>query len=162
VGTPEVRPVRPDEYDDVAELTAGVYLREGYGSREYEPRLRDVAGRDASAHVLVAALDNRIVGAVTVATRGGEWAEASGPGDAVIRMLVVDPSIRGSGTGEALVQACVNCARADGCTQIKLSTEPTMTVAHRLYERVGFVRAPEDDWEPVPGVVLLGYRLELS
>ena len=34
-----------------------------------------------------------------------------------------------------------------------------MTVAHRVYERLGFVRAPERDWEPVPGVHLIAYHL---
>ena len=33
-----------------------------------------------------------------------------------------------------------------------------MTSAHRVYERLGFVRAPEDDWSPEPGVTLLAYR----
>ena len=161
MGTPEIRAVRQDEYDAVGELTARVYLDEGYGSPEYEARLRDVAGRDASAHVLVAALDDRIVGAVTLAPYGSDWAEAAEPGDAVIRMRGVHPEARGSGTGEALVRACLDLARAEGCTRIKLSTEPTMTVAHRLYERLGFVRTPADDWEPVPGVTLLGYRMQL-
>ena len=161
MGTPEIRAVRQDEYDAVGELTARVYLDEGYGSPEYEGRLRDVAGRDASAHVLVAALDDRIVGAVTLAPYGSDWAEAAEPGDAVIRMLGVHPEARGSGTGEALVRACLDLAHAEGCTRIKLSTETTMTVAHRLYERLGFVRTPADDWEPVPGVTLLGYRMQL-
>ncbi|MDT7538226.1 MAG: hypothetical protein QOI82_1811 [Actinomycetota bacterium] len=160
--TPPIRAVRPEEYDDVAELTARVYLDEGYGSPQYEPRLRDVAGRDASAHVLVAVLDGRVIGAVTLAPYGSEWAEAAEPGDAVIRMLAVHPDVRSAGAGEALVRACIDRARAENCTSIKLSTEPTMTAAHRLYERVGFVRTPADDWEPVPGVTLLGYRLELS
>jgi ribosomal protein S18 acetylase RimI-like enzyme len=161
VGTPHIRVVRTKDYDEVAELTARVYLDEGYGSPEYEPRLRDVAGRDASADVLVAVLDSRVVGAVTLAPYGSEWAEAAEPRDAVIRMLAVHPDVRGAGTGEALVRACIDVARAKGCARIKLSTEPTMTAAHRLYERVGFVRTPADDWEPVPGVTLLGYRLEL-
>lgn len=162
MGTPQIRAVRPEEYDDVAELTARVYLNEGYGSPEYEPRLRDVAGRDASAHVLVAVLDERVVGAVTLASYGSEWAEAAQPDEAVIRMLAVDPDVRGAGTGEALVRACVELAGQDGCGLIRLSTEPAMTVAHRLYERLGFVRTPTDDWEPVPGLRLLGYRLRLS
>ncbi|MDX6198426.1 MAG: hypothetical protein QOJ79_1577 [Actinomycetota bacterium] len=161
MGTPQIRAVRPEEYDAVGELTARVYLDEGYGSPAYEPRLRDVAGRDAAAHVLVAALDRRVVGAVTLAPHGSEWAEAAEPGDAVIRMLAVHPDVRGAGTGEALVRACLDLARALGCARIRLSTEPTMTVAHRLYERIGFVRTPTDDWEPVPGVILLGYRLNL-
>jgi ribosomal protein S18 acetylase RimI-like enzyme len=162
VGTPQIRAVRPEEYDEVAELTARVYLDEGYGSPEYEPRLRDVAGRDASGHVLVAVLDGRVVGAVTLAPYGSDWAEAAVPGEAVIRMLAVHPDVRGAGTGEALVRACVELARESGYVRILLSTEPTMTVAHRLYDRIGFVRTPSDDWEPVPGVTLLGYRLELS
>jgi len=162
VGRSQIRAVRPKEYDDVAELTARVYLTEGYGSPEYEPQLRDVAGRHAAAHVLVAVLDRRIVGTVTIATRGGGWAERAEAGEAVIRMLAVDPGVRGAGTGESLVRACVQHARKDGCRRVRLYTEPTMTVAHRLYERVGFVRTPADDWDPVPDVKLLGYRLELA
>jgi hypothetical protein len=37
-----------------------------------------------------------------------------------------------------------------------------MAAAHRLYARLGFVRVPERDWEPVPGVQLLGFRLDLE
>jgi ribosomal protein S18 acetylase RimI-like enzyme len=162
VGTPQIRAIRSVEYDAVGDLTARVYLSEGYGSPEYEPRLRDVAGRDASAHVLVAILDGRVVGAVTLAPYGSDWAEAAQPGETVIRMLAVDPDVRGAGTGEALVRACVDLARTEGSTLIRLSTEPSMTIAHRLYERIGFIRTPSDDWEPVPGVTLLGYRLDLQ
>jgi hypothetical protein len=38
------------------------------------------------------------------------------------------------------------------------STEP----AHRLYQRLGFVRCPERDWSPLPGVELVVYRLDLA
>ena len=37
-----------------------------------------------------------------------------------------------------------------------------MRTAHRLYERAGFVRLPERDWSPVPGVNLLVYGLRLA
>lgn len=162
MGTPTIRPIAPSEYDAVADLTAGTYRTEGYGSPHYVPALRDVASRDATADVLVADLDGRVVGAVTVVTRGGPWSEKAGPGEAEIRMLVVDPSARGIGTGEALVRACTDRARDASCTAVRLSTETTMTTAHRLYERLGFVRTPERDWEPVPGITLLTYVLELS
>jgi hypothetical protein len=42
-----------------------------------------------------------------------------------------------------------------------LSTDPLMTTAHRLYERLGFTRLPERDWSPVPGAELLVYALDL-
>jgi ribosomal protein S18 acetylase RimI-like enzyme len=156
-----VRPVRPEEHDAVAELTAQVYVGEGFSNPEYEPALRSVASRVASATVLVASLGADLVGAVTVASRGGEWAEQSAPGEAVIRMLVVSPSARGQGVGEALVRACLEQARADGCTLVRLSSQPDMQAAHRLYARLGFARTPSYDWSPIAGVDLLTYALPL-
>jgi ribosomal protein S18 acetylase RimI-like enzyme len=156
-----VRPVLPEEHLAVAELTAAVYVGEGYSSPEYEPALRDVASRVASATVLVATLGPDLVGAVTVATRLGEWAEQAAPGEAVIRMLAVAPAARGAGAGEALVRACLDAARADGCTLVRLSSQTNMDAAHRLYERLGFVRTPSYDWSPVPGLVLQTFALPL-
>jgi hypothetical protein len=37
-----------------------------------------------------------------------------------------------------------------------------MTTAQRIYERLGFVRTPERDWSPVPGIDLLTYALPLE
>ncbi len=152
----------------MAELTAGVYRGEGYSSADYEPALRDVASRVRSATVLVAvdadatASGAGPLGAVTVATRGGEWAEQSTTGEAVIRMLVVAAPGRGRGVGEALVRACLDRARADGCHLVRLSSQHEMTAAHRLYERLGFQRTPARDWSPVPGLELITYLLPLA
>lgn len=159
MGTLTIRRVRPGEYEAVADLTVAVYRHGGFGGVHYEPALRDVASRDATAQVLVAVLGDRVVGAVTVALGGGPWAERSAPGEAEIRMLAVHPDARGAGIGESLVRACIDAARAHAAGVLRLSTEPEMTSAHRLYERLGFVRTPAYDWEPVPGVVLLGYEL---
>ena len=156
-----VRRSRPDDHAAVADLTASVYRGEGFSSADYEPALRDVASRAASATVLVAEVDGRLVGAVTVATSGGEWAEQSVPGEAVVRMLVVAADARGSGAGTALVLACLDVAREDGCTLVRLSSQEDMTAAHRLYERLGFVRTPSFDWSPVPGLFLRTYALPL-
>jgi ribosomal protein S18 acetylase RimI-like enzyme len=156
-----VSEIRPDQYDAVAELTAAVYRGEGFSSADDEPALRDVASRARSAAVLVAELDGRVVGAVTVATRGGEWAEQAVLGEAVVRMLVVTPEVRGSGTGQELMRACLQAARADDCTVVRLSSQEDMTAAHRLYERLGFVRTPSRDWSPVPGLQLRTYALPL-
>ena len=111
--------------------------------------------------MLVGEVDGRLVGAVTVATRGGEWAEQSVAGEAVIRMLVVGADARGDGAGEALVRACLEVAREDGCALVRLSSQEDMTAAHRLYERLGFVRTPSFDWSPVPGLFLRTYALPL-
>lgn len=42
-----------------------------------------------------------------------------------------------------------------------LSTRPTMTSAQRLYERLGFARAPERDWSKASSAQIV-YTLELA
>ncbi len=158
----EVRAALPSEYAAVGELTATTYRAEGYGSDDYAPTLRDVATRVGQATVLVATLDGRLVGAVAVATAGGAFAEQAGPGEAVIRMLVTAPEARGHGAGTALVLACLDAAREAGCSVVRLSTEPGMASAHRIYERLGFTRTPELDWWPEPDLMLLTYALPLA
>jgi hypothetical protein len=37
-----------------------------------------------------------------------------------------------------------------------------MRAAMRLYERLGFVAAPELDFHPAPGLTVKGYRLSLA
>ncbi|MEO6206035.1 MAG: GNAT family N-acetyltransferase [Mycobacteriales bacterium] len=159
--TVTIRRVRPGEYDVVADLTAQVYRGEGYGSDDYEPVLRDVAGRDRDAVVLVAVDEDQILGAVAIAV-SGPWAERAEPDEAEIRMLAVDPGARGQGVGTSLVVACLERARAAGCLRMRLSTEPTMAAAHRIYDRLGFTRTPERDWYPAPDIPLLTYVLALE
>jgi hypothetical protein len=43
-----------------------------------------------------------------------------------------------------------------------ISTEQEMVVAHRMYEQMGFVRSPERDWAPRPGIHLLTYRYDVA
>jgi ribosomal protein S18 acetylase RimI-like enzyme len=49
--------------------------------------------------------------------------------------------------------------RRDGVT---LHTTDLMQAAVRLYERLGFERAHDLDFEPAPGIIAKGYRLDLS
>ncbi|KUM70948.1 GNAT family N-acetyltransferase [Streptomyces curacoi] len=164
-----IRQVEPDEYEALGEITAQAYLQDGlldFGeSDEYLGELKDVAKRAAAAEVLVAVHSGRVVGGVTFVPSGGPMADIAGPGEAEIRMLAVSREARGRGAGEALVRACVERARAtDGCVRIVLSSQRTMHSAHRIYERLGFVRTPERDWNPIPhlsDITLLTYELTL-
>jgi hypothetical protein len=36
-----------------------------------------------------------------------------------------------------------------------------MLAAHAVYRRLGFVREPERDWSPIPGVDLVAFALDL-
>ncbi|MEU9447926.1 GNAT family N-acetyltransferase [Streptomyces sp. NPDC048277] len=164
-----IRRAEPGEYEALGELTAQAYLRDGlldFGESDaYLGELRDVAKRAAAAEVLVAVAAGRLLGGVTFVGRPGPMADIAAPGEAEMRMLAVAGAARGRGAGESLVRACVDRARAtDGCVRIVLSTQRTMRAAHRIYERLGFVRTPERDWNPLPelaDVTLLTYELTL-
>lgn len=157
-----IRPAQPTDDAVLADITARAYLDGGHlpdDSDPYLDDLRDVAVRREQASVLVAEIDGTVVGSVTVAGPGSPLAEYGRPGEQEIRMLSVDPAAAGRGVGSALLQAALDHGRAAGADRIVLHTLDSMKAAHRLYERVGFVREPELDDEPVPGVLLRAYAM---
>ena len=158
---PVVEPATPADFDRIRELTVGVYRDEELSKPEYLTALADVEGRAGRALLLVARVDGRVAGSVALVLDGDFGEITADPSEAAFRMLVVDPAARGAGVGELLVRTCLHRARAAGKATMVLSTDPRMTAAHRLYERLGFRRLPERDWSPVPGVGLRVYALEL-
>jgi ribosomal protein S18 acetylase RimI-like enzyme len=62
--------------------------------------------------------------------------------------VVVDASVRGRGlrTGEALVAAAVETAKAAGCKTLDLTSRPSRAEANKLYERVGFEQRETNMW----------------
>lgn len=171
----QIRVARPGDYAALGELTLAAYASVDPSTLEgdYPEELRDVAGRAAGAEVLVAvevagdgeATGTRgpVLGGVTyVPGPDSPSAEFTEPDAAGIRMLAVAPDARGRGVGEALTRACIDRARTAGRGQILLHSTDRMTVAHRLYQRLGFERDLSLDWEPEPGVNLRGFRLRLT
>ena len=122
-----------------------------------------MAGRASAAELLVAADpdDGRVLGTVTYVPDGGPLGEIAGPREAEFRMLAVDPAAQGRGVGTALLRRILDDSRARGHDAVVCSSLPQMRAAHRIYERLGFVRAPERDWSPVPGVDLITFTLGL-
>jgi GNAT superfamily N-acetyltransferase len=102
------------------------------------------------------AAGRRILGSVTLTIGGGpffEW-DPDVDGDCGFRMLAVDPAVQGRGVGPRLVAECLDRARAAGCRRMIIGSTEWMTTAHRIYERLGFRRAPELDqqWGDIRGL----------
>jgi GNAT superfamily N-acetyltransferase len=160
----EIRPVRPEEHTELADITVAAYLGIGHVDDEYEPELRDIAGRVAGADVFVAVDDDgRLLGGVTyVPDRASPYAEFDAEHAAGIRMLAVRPEAQGQGVGEALTAECLRKARSDDRREVILHSGLSMKAAHQLYEKLGFARDPNLDWWPTAGIELLGYRMHLD
>lgn len=128
---------------------------------EYAAELSAVSRRADEAEVLVAVEDD-VIGCVTlVPDDSSPWAELLEPGESGIRMLAVDPARQNRGVGAALLDRCIDEASAMGREALFLHSTPWMEAAHRLYGRAGFERVPERDYDPVPEVPLLAFRLAL-
>jgi len=157
-----VGPAQPDDFPAIARLTVDVYVGGELAGDAYAPQLADVAGRASHSDLLVARdTEGLIVGSVALVLSGDFGQVTTSEEEAAFRMLVVDPAARGRGVGELLVTTCLERARAAGKRRMVLSTDPRMTAAHRLYERMGFRRLAERDWSPMPGIDLLVYVLDL-
>ena len=115
---------------------------------------------------IVAEEDGRIVGSVLLYPAGAKLGPPGGGSMPLafpeVRLLAVAPSARGQGIGARLMEECVRRARESRATALTLHTTDVMRAAMRLYERLGFRRVPELDFEPAPGVTVKGFRLDLG
>lgn len=85
------------------------------------------------------------------------------PGQAKLRLLLLEPAARGLGLGKRLVEACVAFARAAGYDELTLWTQSQLSAARRIYAAVGFeLTASSPNDELAPGLVDETWTLKLS
>lgn len=158
-----VRRAEDDELGAVGELTVRGYAAGVPSNDPYAETLRDAAGRSVDSTVLVAVdQEGVLLGTATWCPEGSSGREIAAPGEGEFRMLTVAPEARGHRIGEAMVEHILGLARENGDTAVVLSSSPWMTTAHAMYERLGFSRTPDRDWDPRPGLTLRTYRLALE
>jgi ribosomal protein S18 acetylase RimI-like enzyme len=57
---------------------------------------------------------------------------------ALIEELVVDRKARRQGVGRALIEAAIDWARAQGCSEVEISTDTDNLPAQAFYRKLGF------------------------
>jgi DNA-binding MarR family transcriptional regulator/GNAT superfamily N-acetyltransferase len=84
------------------------------------------------------------------------------PGQARLRLLLIEPAARGLGLGKRLVGECVAFARTAGYGEITLWTQSILTAARAVYAGAGFelIESRPDD-SIAPGLVSETWRLKL-
>jgi GNAT superfamily N-acetyltransferase len=126
----DIRPFTPTDQDAVRRLVlAGLEERWGRLDPALNADLDDIASTYAGAIVLVARVDDRLVGTGTLVPRAAEGE--------LVRMAVARDARRG-GIGRALVDELVAAARRMGLARLVLETTAAWSDAVSFYERCGF------------------------
>lgn len=124
--------------------------------------LRNVAAKRAVANVWVAEKDGEVVGTVALWPPGGHRSEAWISNAADLRHLAVSKSHRGGGVSNQLVGTAEQWAREHGCNSVCLHVRRGADGVRALYEKRGYVRAPEGDLDQLPEVFLEAFVLRLQ
>ena len=146
-------------YEEYAKIIPPIFW-EGYRKNIVES-----LDKKGSAQQIVAEYSGEIVGSVLLyPPAASAYGAASGGSTAIpeMRLLAVNPAMRGHGIGTALTRECVQRAQRAGAPALGLHTVDIMQTAMQMYERMGFVRVPEFDFHPTKNVVIKGYRLNLG
>jgi ribosomal protein S18 acetylase RimI-like enzyme len=160
-----IREALAEEMDAVGSLRVEAYEAQNFlgASSPYAATLRAL-GADGHGTVLVAidSATRKLLGTVMLEPWHDGSEVARGPEESEVRALAVARESQRQGVGRALMLAVMSEAAASGAKRLLLSTREIMAAAQALYASLGFVRLPELDWAPAPGVALLAFGFSLD
>lgn len=134
-----IRPIAPGDNAALARAVRDTLAEFGAakpGTAYYDEatdHLHELFGHTPRSAYFVAEVNGEVLGG------GGIFPTENLPADTVeLVKLYLRPAARGRGAGTALIDHCLQAARANGYTRVYLETTDELTQAIPLYERLGF------------------------
>lgn len=168
----EIREAYPDEYVALGQLMVDVYSKlEGFPGPTEIPQyyhiLKNVGDftKKPKVKLFVAVsttgeVDGGLVYFGDMKYYGAGGKATTSQNAAAFRLLAVNPEIRGKGLGKLLIELCMTQAKKEGFDYLVIHSTKSMMTAWKMYERMGFVRFPEIDFNQ-NGVNVFGFRYQL-
>jgi ribosomal protein S18 acetylase RimI-like enzyme len=156
-----IREAREGDAGTIVDLWTTAYVSEGEGGRTAPYAKADFVATASRGQIVVADHQGVVVGVVALSAPDAPGHAVARADEAELSRLVVVASARRAGIGRDMAVHCERIARAAGWSAIALWSRPYQVAAHRLYESLGYRRAPERDEVDESGHERLVFRLAL-
>lgn len=132
-----IRPVQTSDRDQWGQLWKAylAFYETELGPEIYDTLFARLLGDDPQDfHGLVAEKDGQLIGLTHYLYHRHGWKIEN---TCYLQDLYVDPDIRGTGAGRALIEAVYQAADAAGCPSVYWMTQDFNSQARQLYDRIG-------------------------
>jgi GNAT superfamily N-acetyltransferase len=128
-----IRPVELRDKERWLELWKGylIFYTTEFSADKTEVTWNRLLDPNFNLYCLVAEDDGQIKGMTTFNFQNSTWSEN---GQCLLEDLFVDETIRGQGTGRALIDAVISEAKKRGCSRVYWNTDETNQTARKLYD----------------------------
>ena len=146
--------------EEIPKILFKAFVDGGYSSHEHALKTFSIEKltRRGTPIVAVDRKGQKIHGFVMLVDSSSPDSQIADSNESEVHLFAVDPVYRRQGIGSSLLRKCFSLSLSLGFSNIILSTQPTQTDAHQVYESLGFIRQPERDWPRPAGGTYCVYK----
>lgn len=136
------------EYDrEIESILKKSYIEAGFTDPETAEKIFVIHEIKKRGKILLGVTTTKqVVGMIILGNDLNPYRQVAEADEAEMQLLAVLPAYRKRGVGDRLCKTFETEAQKSGFQKAVLSTQSTMKAAHKLYEKLGYLRNPSRDW----------------